>query len=347
MMPASTHVPAAAGGDVLAAILAQQSVTDGETSDPLHSHISEADAVFITRLIQETRPQSSSRSGMAGTIFSTLIICGELERLGLTTNHIVIDPFQRTDWRGIGLRNVRAAGYDKFVEFHEERSEYVLPRLAHEGRRLDFALIDGWHSFDHALVEFFFIKPHAARRRNRRCSTTPTGPASASCCASWISSLPAYEVYAAKNARCRSAGSEVCQRLGDSSIGRQVFHPSLRRRPWELGIFQRCVALRKISEDTRDMKWPNPTPDKAMFSRFLDTMRARYRRVLFLGGGGRDLLSSRWSVRRSPTISRTVRVGAKRVSAGRQEQGVRLQRLRVRPPSATPGVSSTSASTTT
>ena len=40
----------------------------------------------------------------------------------------------------------------------------------------------------------------------------------------------------------------------------------------------------------------NPTPDKAMFSRFLDSTRGRYDRVLFLGGGGTDLLSSRWSV---------------------------------------------------
>jgi hypothetical protein len=37
-------------------------------------------------------------------------------------------------------------------------------------------------------------------------------------------------------------------------------------------------------------------PDKAAFAAFLDRSHARYRRVLFLGGGGTDLLSSRWSV---------------------------------------------------
>jgi hypothetical protein len=37
-------------------------------------------------------------------------------------------------------------------------------------------------------------------------------------------------------------------------------------------------------------------PDKTAFAAFLDEMRARYHRVLFLGGGGTDLLSSRWSV---------------------------------------------------
>jgi hypothetical protein len=43
------------------------------------------------------------------------------------------------------------------------------------------------------------------------------------------------------------------------------------------------------------------TPDKAAFAAFLDQMRARYQRVLFLGGGGTDLLSARWSV--TPVVS--------------------------------------------
>ena len=37
-------------------------------------------------------------------------------------------------------------------------------------------------------------------------------------------------------------------------------------------------------------------PDKATFGAFLARMQARYRRVLFLGGGGTDLLSRRWSL---------------------------------------------------
>jgi hypothetical protein len=37
-------------------------------------------------------------------------------------------------------------------------------------------------------------------------------------------------------------------------------------------------------------------PDKATFAAFLEAARSRYRRVLFLGSGGSDLLSSRWTV---------------------------------------------------
>jgi hypothetical protein len=37
-------------------------------------------------------------------------------------------------------------------------------------------------------------------------------------------------------------------------------------------------------------------PDKVSFAEFLDWAGTRYRRVLFMGGGGTDLLSARWSV---------------------------------------------------
>jgi hypothetical protein len=47
-------------------------------------------------------------------------------------------------------------------------------------------------------------------------------------------------------------------------------------------------------------------PDKPMFAAFLEDARHRYRRVLFLGGGGTDLLSSHWSV--TPLVSERFQV---------------------------------------
>ncbi|HWK08544.1 MAG TPA: hypothetical protein VNR64_00740 [Vicinamibacterales bacterium] len=40
----------------------------------------------------------------------------------------------------------------------------------------------------------------------------------------------------------------------------------------------------------------SPVPDKATFAAFLNRSAPKYQRVLFLGGGGTDLLSSRWTV---------------------------------------------------
>jgi hypothetical protein len=39
----------------------------------------------------------------------------------------------------------------------------------------------------------------------------------------------------------------------------------------------------------------SPVPDVAVFGAFLDRERPRYRRILFLGSGGTDLVSARWS----------------------------------------------------
>ena len=41
----------------------------------------------------------------------------------------------------------------------------------------------------------------------------------------------------------------------------------------------------------------SPLPDKAVFAPFLDWARTRYDRVLFIGGGGTDLLSPAWGMR--------------------------------------------------
>ncbi len=41
----------------------------------------------------------------------------------------------------------------------------------------------------------------------------------------------------------------------------------------------------------------SPKPDKAAFAAFLDWARTRYDRVLFMGGGGTDLLSPAWGAR--------------------------------------------------
>jgi hypothetical protein len=39
----------------------------------------------------------------------------------------------------------------------EQPSEFALPKLLESGETFDFGFIDGYHSFDHALVDFFYL----------------------------------------------------------------------------------------------------------------------------------------------------------------------------------------------
>jgi hypothetical protein len=68
---------------------------------------------------------------------------------------VSIDPCQTTDWRSAGLHLVERGGLR--TTLIEETSQIALPRMVAEGQRFDFGFIDGWHTFDHTLIDFFYI----------------------------------------------------------------------------------------------------------------------------------------------------------------------------------------------
>jgi predicted O-methyltransferase YrrM len=130
---------------------------------PLHSAITVDEGLFIQDIIRRIVPQFSLEVGCAYGI-SSLFICQALKDVG-AKRHIIIDPFQMgcnhtgsdAGYEGIGLANLDTAGFSDLITFYAELSYRRLPRLESEGHRLDFAFIDGMHTFDYALVDFFYI----------------------------------------------------------------------------------------------------------------------------------------------------------------------------------------------
>lgn len=87
---------------------------------------------------------------------STLHICEAIkDKPG--ARHIAIDPFQTTEFAGIGLLHLERAGLRQLVDFYEEPSHECLSKLLGAGVQVDFALIDGAHLFDCAFVDFFYV----------------------------------------------------------------------------------------------------------------------------------------------------------------------------------------------
>lgn len=115
---------------------------DGEEL-PLHSHIPLLECQMIQAWLRDCQPQRLLEIGMAYAI-STLAICEAIAWERVNYYH-VIDPFQRTIWRSIGLLNLEEAGYAEAITWHEASSAEALPKLRHAGMRFDFALIDGSH----------------------------------------------------------------------------------------------------------------------------------------------------------------------------------------------------------
>jgi predicted O-methyltransferase YrrM len=204
---------------------------NGEQTLPLHSHLLLLECRLLQAWLTACKPRRVLEIGMAYGI-SSLAICEVLQHFE-DVRFDIIDPHQRSDWQSVGIRNLTRAGFDGFYKLHEEPSEVCLPRFMADGHGLDFAFIDGWHSFDQVLVEFYYI--------NRMLDTGGlvvfddiTFPGIQKAC-SFISKLECYRPE---------------QPPDDFRIIRAARIRRLARQP-EF----RIVAFRKISPDVRTWHW--------------------------------------------------------------------------------------------
>ena len=72
--------------------------------------------------------------------------------------HVVIDPFQVTDWSNVGWELLRSAGLDTMARLLLQPSSLALPRLLAEGLVADAAFVDGSHRFHEVFVDLYFLR---------------------------------------------------------------------------------------------------------------------------------------------------------------------------------------------
>ncbi|GAB4438353.1 MAG: hypothetical protein Kow0031_20230 [Anaerolineae bacterium] len=141
---------------ILADMLATGRVQTPAGSElPLHSHLPQLEGEILHAWVVALKPARLLEIGLAYGV-SALFICDALGPQASVSYHIV-DAFQQRDWHGCGVFNLNRAGYEGRYTLHEEPSELCLPGLLAQGYRFEFAFIDGFHTFDHALVDFFYI----------------------------------------------------------------------------------------------------------------------------------------------------------------------------------------------
>jgi predicted O-methyltransferase YrrM len=228
---------------VLAEIIRTDRVRDRAGIElPLIGPMSPEEGGLIMRVFEAVKPDTSVETGFAYGV-STLFACSALENNGKPARHIVIDPLQTEMFDRLGLMNITRAGYGRFVELHETGSELALPELHRADTRIQVGIIDGYHTFDHTLIDFFYM--------NKMLDVggviiidDVNMPAVARAVAH-IMTYPAYRVF---------MGTQMPRAPNPFVALRRMFN-----RTGFSGRHSRdnpsCVALRKIAHDTRPWDW--------------------------------------------------------------------------------------------
>lgn len=72
--------------------------------------------------------------------------------------HVVIDPFQATEWSYAGWDLIRSAGLDSTTTLIIEPSSMALPHLVTEKVTADAAFVDGSHRFHEVFIDLYFLR---------------------------------------------------------------------------------------------------------------------------------------------------------------------------------------------
>lgn len=122
----------------------------------INSSIKPIEGNFLYNLIYEHKLKRCLEVGMAYGISSMYILLGlkKLKKDDIKLDSI--DPFQETQWNNFGVKLIKKIKMEKYHKLYEDKSYIVLPKLLEKKNEYDLIFIDGWHTFDYTLLDFFY-----------------------------------------------------------------------------------------------------------------------------------------------------------------------------------------------
>lgn len=220
----------------------------------LHSAVDRLEGEFLFRLVDSNEDIRKTLEIGCAYGLSSLYICSALSNRD-SAKHIIIDPFQRETWHGVGVYNLQRAGFS-FFELIEKPSEFVLPEMTQtESGTFDMVFIDGWHTFDHTLLDLFYAN-RLIRIGGYIVVDDCTFPSVAKA-VSYMLNYPAYKL----DALCPSKTSlkaKILQSVIPPSVAGYILPRNIYDRFYICKVYGNMVALKKVGEDERSWNWFEP-----------------------------------------------------------------------------------------
>lgn len=119
--------------------------------------IARTEALILYNMVVKAKAKTTIEVGLAHGV-SALAFCQAHNDMGnKDAVHFAVDPNQFTSYKGAALAAIRKAGFESILKIMEGPSHLEIPSLVKQDIKVDCAFIDGWHTFDYTLIDFFLI----------------------------------------------------------------------------------------------------------------------------------------------------------------------------------------------
>ncbi len=253
-MSTSTLQPRGVCPTVLDILRTNTAEADDGTTKPLVANISLAECEFLAGLIDaDATIRRTLEVGFAYGVSSGVICWATAGREG--ARHCILDPCQSDYFGNIGHHTLRRAGLDHY-DFLEEGSEFALPRLAaSQPASFDLIFIDGWHTFDHTMLDLFYA--NRLLRVGGLIVVDDCGFPAVARAITYFSKYPAYAVHGEpvtdsvswRRRLTRLAGSAIPSAIRPYVLPKRAYEAIERAR------YSTMIALKKTGEDDRPFNW--------------------------------------------------------------------------------------------
>jgi predicted O-methyltransferase YrrM len=227
---------------------------------PLASNIDSSGGEFLRQLVRKHQPKTTIEIGCAQGI-SSLYICSELQKTA-GAHHTIVDGWQSTGYKNIGINNLKKAGLDCF-DLIEGVSEIVLPRLLSEQKNYDFCFIDGNHTFDHTLLDFFYL--NRMTKVGGIIVLDDVGMPAVNKVARYILNYPAYRQIGSVQyelsfkrrlfERAMKAPLRLFSKLLGTRVSNGIFAQGIIKSDQQMDLNASMIAVQKIGPDERNWHW--------------------------------------------------------------------------------------------